>query len=89
MNIIFYNCGHIGDLLFSKSFIKQFCENNINYNISYIIHYNSFLFSDINNLNLIIPNNDNIYNNNDFNGGYDPINSINITNNLYYFMKKA
>jgi len=84
MNIIFYNCAHIGDLLFSKSFIKQFCDNNNNFNISYVMDYNSFLFSDINNLNIIIPNNDidNKYNN-DFNGYYDPIKSINITNNLY------
>jgi hypothetical protein len=82
MNIIFYNSAHNGDLLFSKSFIKQFCDNNTDLNISYVMHYNSFLFSDINNLNIIIPNNDDKYNY-DFNGYLDPIKTINITNKLY------
>ena len=82
MNIIFYNSAHNGDLLFSKSFIKQFCDNNTDLNISYVMNYNSFLFSDINNLNIIIPNNDDKYNY-DFNGYLDPIKTINITNKLY------
>jgi hypothetical protein len=84
MNIIFYNEAHIGDLLFTKSFLKQFCELNNNNNISYIINYNSYLFSDISNLNIIIPNNENKYNNNNFNGNYiDPTNYITINNDLY------
>jgi hypothetical protein len=84
MNIIFYNQAHNGDLLFTKSFLKQFCELNKNFNISYVIEYNSFLFSDISNLNIIIPNIENKYNNTEFNGNYiDPINYITINNDIY------
>lgn len=84
MNIIFYNEAHTGDLLFTKSFLTQFCQLNKKFNISYVIQYNSFLFSDISNLNIIIPNNNNEYNYTDFNGNYiDPINFITINNDIY------
>jgi len=61
--IILYNLAHIGDQLFCKSFIKQFCELNKNFDISLLINYNSFLFSDIKNLNVITPSIDNNYTN--------------------------
>ena len=72
MNIIFHNIAHTGDFLFSKSFIKQFCEINNDLNISYLANYNSFLFSDITNLKIITPNKENISN----------ISTTNIINNI-------
>ena len=85
--IIFFNDWHIGDHLYCKSFIKQFCELNKNFDISLMVVYNSFLFSDISNLNIIMPSNDIEYTNNNFNGLYDPINSINIDNNIYKYYR--
>jgi len=83
MNIIFHNIAHTGDFLFSKSFIKQFCEINNDLNISYLANYNSFLFSDITNLKIITPNKENSYTDTEFNGNYDPLQNIVITNTLY------
>jgi hypothetical protein len=71
MKIIFYQWGHIGDGFFTKSFIKQFCELNDDHDISLMLKYNSFLFTDILNLKIIMPCNDNKYTNNDFNGKND------------------
>lgn len=82
MNIIFHSSAHTGDFLFTKSFIKQFCEIN-NLNITYVANYNSFLFSDIPNLNIITPYIDNIYIDSHFNGNYDPLKSIVINNSIY------
>ena len=87
--IIFFNDWHIGDHLFCKSFIQQFCELNKDFDISLIISYNSFLFSDISNLNIIMPSNNIEYIDNNFNGlSYDPMNNININNDLYKYYKK-
>lgn len=86
--IIFFNNYHIGDLLFTKSFIKQFCELNDNYDISLLCSYNSFLFSDIKNLNIIMPSIENNYKNDKFNGGTnEPINNIYINNDVYKYYK--
>ena len=86
--IIFFNDWHIGDHLFCKSFIQQFCELNKDFDISLIISYNSFLFSDISNLNIIMPSNNIEYIDNNFNGLlYDPMNNININNDLYKYYK--
>jgi hypothetical protein len=84
--IFFCNEAHIGDHLFIKSFIKQFCELNNNIDISLILPYNKFLFSDIPNLKIISPSNDYNYIS-EFNGNIDPINSININNNEYIYLK--
>jgi hypothetical protein len=84
MKIIFYQWGHIGDGFFTKSFIKQFCELNDNHDISLMLKYNSFLFTDIPNLKIIMPCNNNKYTNTDFNGkNYDPFNNIIVDNNEY------
>jgi hypothetical protein len=84
MKIIFYQWGHIGDGFFTKSFIKQFCELNDDHDISLMLKYNSFLFTDILNLKIIMPCNDNKYTNNDFNGkNYDPFNNIIVDNDEY------
>ena len=88
IKIIFYNNYHIGDHLFIKSFIKQFCELNKTFDISLLISYNTFLFSDISNLNIIIPSNDTDYTNSNFNGWFDPIFATNINNDKYLFYKK-
>jgi len=88
MKIIFFNDWHIGDHLFCKSFIEQFCELNKEFDISLIISYNSFLFSDIKNLNIITPSINIQYTDNNFNGHlYDPINNIIVNNNLYIYYK--
>jgi hypothetical protein len=79
--ILFFNKFHIGDHLFCKSFIKQFCELNKTFDISLLINYNSFLFSDIPNLNIIISSIDNNYNNNLINNFIDPLNITNNYNN--------
>lgn len=83
MKVIFYNEANTGDGFFVKSFIKQFCELNQDIDIYIMLKYNSFLFSDIPNLHLILPNINinNNYTNDGFNGFcYDPINSLNINN---------
>jgi hypothetical protein len=86
--IIFFNNWHIGDHLFCKSFIEQFCELNKEFDISLIISYNSFLFCDIKNLNIIMPSINIQYTDNNFNGQlYDPINNIIVNNNLYIYYK--
>lgn len=88
MKIIFYQWGHIGDGFWTKSFIKQFCELNTNHDISLMIKYNSFLFTDIPNLKIILPCTVNKYTDNNFNGkSYDPFNNIILDNNeflMYY-----
>lgn len=85
MNIIFYNTfSHNGDLLFTKSFLQQFCElNKDKFNIYLLLKYNSFLFSDIPNLNIILPSSDINYNNHFCGHQIDPLNYININNMLF------
>ena len=84
MKIIFYQWGHIGDGFFSKSFIQQFCELNTNHDISIMLQYNSYLFTDIPNLNIIMPCNDNKYTDTNFNGkGYNPFNNVLFDNYEY------
>lgn len=83
--ILFYNKHHIGDHLFCKSFIKQFCELNKNIDISLLINYNSFLFSDIPNLNIIMSSVDKNYNNNSIINDIDPLNIININNSNFIY----
>jgi hypothetical protein len=82
--ILFFNKFHIGDHLFCKSFIKQFCQLNNTFDISLLINYNSFLFSDIPNLNIIISSIDNNYNNNlNINDITDTLNISNINNSNF------
>jgi hypothetical protein len=83
--ILFFNKFHIGDHLFCKSFIKQFCEINKNIDISLLINYNSFLFSDIPNLNIIISSINKNYNNNLIINDIDPLNISNINNNDFIY----
>jgi len=68
MKLIFFNDAHIGDTLFCKSFIKQFCILNKDKDISIIVYYNSFIYNDIPNLKIINISNNNNYNNTSFNG---------------------
>jgi hypothetical protein len=82
--IILFNFAHIGDHLFSKSFIKQFCELNKNFDISLLLYYNSFLFSDIKNLNIITPSIYSNYNNNNINE-IDSKSNINYNNNKFIY----
>ncbi len=81
--LIFFNNFHIGDHLFCKSFIKQFCELNKDFDISLLINYNSFIFSDIPNLNIIISSDDKNYNNKSIINNTEILNIININNTNY------
>jgi hypothetical protein len=50
MKIFFYNIYNLGDLLFNKSILQTICQSNNNHTLFMISRYNSYLFSDIPNL---------------------------------------
>jgi len=86
--IIFYDIfGHNGDLLFLKSFLKQFTElNKNNFEIIVLVKYNTFIFSDILDLKIISLSNDNNYitNFSDINIE-NPVNYINNNNDEFSY----
>ena len=54
MNILLYNNFHIGDLLFNQPIIKNLCKNNPNYTFKLYCNYNTYIFKDIPNFDVII-----------------------------------
>ena len=54
MNILLYNNFHIGDLLFNQPIIKNLCKNNPNYTFKLYCNYNTYIFKDIPNLDVIV-----------------------------------
>jgi hypothetical protein len=53
MNILLYNNFHIGDLLFNQPIIKNLCKNNPNYTFKLYCNYNTYIFKDIPNFEVI------------------------------------
>ena len=50
MKIVLYQHFHNGDILFNQPFVRILCKNNPNYQFEYCANYNSYLFSDIPNI---------------------------------------
>jgi len=52
MKILLYNTYHNGDLFFNQSIVRTLCKKNPNHSFTVVCRYNSYIFSEIQNLTI-------------------------------------